>query len=100
MSLSLRPCALSLVLFGASILCAGNATASSSFAFGLSANFATAGINTAIEPVFPLNNGEAPAYNKTRNSGAYNKSLTLDTGVAPPVLTVAASNLRHSRALR
>jgi hypothetical protein len=93
-SLTLRPLALSLALVSVSALCAGSALASGSSAFGLSANFTIGGINTAIEPVNPLNNGVAAAYNKTRNSGAYNKALTLDTGTAPPVLTVAASNLR------
>jgi hypothetical protein len=93
-SLVLRSCALSLALVGASIFCAGDALASGSSAFGLSANFTTGGVNTAIEPVNPLNNGTASVYNKTRNSGAYNKVLPLDTGTAPPVLTVAASNLR------
>jgi hypothetical protein len=85
---------LSLALVGVSTLCAGSALASSSSAFGLSANFTVGGINTAIEPVNPLNNGTAAVYNKTRNSGAYSTALTLDTGTAPPVLTVAASNLR------
>jgi hypothetical protein len=69
--LVLRSCALSLTLVGASAFCAGGALASGSSAFGLSANFTTGGVNTAIEPVNPLNNG-----------------------AAPPVLTVAASNLR------
>jgi len=90
----LRACALSFALVGVSAFCAGGALASGSSAFGLSANFTTAGVNTAIEPVNSLNNGTASVYNKTRNSGAYNKVLPLDTGTAPPVLNVAASNLR------
>ena len=68
--------------------------ASTSSAFGLSANFTIGDINTAIEPVNPLNNGTAPVYNKTANSGPYNKVLTLDTGAMRPVLTAAASNLQ------
>ncbi len=90
----LRPVALSLAFVTCSAFCAGGALASGSSAFGLSANFTTGGVNTAIEPVNPLNNGAAAVYNKTRNSGAYNKVLPLDTGTAPPVLTVAAKNLR------
>jgi len=93
-SLVLRSCALSLALAGASTFCAGGALASSSSAFGLSANFTTGGVNTAIEPVNPLNNGAEAVYNKSHDSGAYNKVLPLDIGTAPPVLTVAASNLR------
>ena len=90
----LCPLALSLVFVGVSALCAGSALASSSSAFGLSANFAIGGVNTALLPVNPLNNGDAAVYNKTRDSGAYSTALTLDTGTAPPVLTVAASNLK------
>ncbi len=93
-SLILHAGALSLAFVGASAFCAGGALASGSSAFGLSANFTTGGVNTALEPVNPLNNGTAAVYNKTRNSGAYNKVVPLDTGTAPPVLTVAASNLR------
>lgn len=90
----LRPLALSFALAGVSAFCAGKALAAGSSAFGLSANFTVGSTNTAIEPVNPLNNGTAPVYNKTHDSGAYKKVLTLDTGAARPTLTVAASNLR------
>jgi hypothetical protein len=91
---SLRPFARSFALAGVSAFCAGSALAAGSSAFGLSANFTIGSINTAIEPVNLLNNGTAPAYNKTHDTGAYKKVLTLDTGAARPTLTVAASNLR------
>ena len=90
----LRHFAISLAFVGGSAVCMGRASASESLAFGVSANFTTGGVNTALEPVNALNNGTAAVYNKTLNSGAYNKTLTLDIGTAPPVLTVTASNLR------
>jgi len=90
----LRHFAIPLAIVGGSTVCAGSAPAAESAAFGVSANFATGGVNTALEPVNALNNGTAAAYNKTRNSGAYTKTLALDTGAAPPVLTVTAKNLQ------
>jgi hypothetical protein len=71
-------------------LCAAeNASAASGSALGLTANFTTDGVSTAIAPANELGSGTASTYDKTRSIGSYSKVLVLTTdGGFLPALTM------------
>jgi hypothetical protein len=68
---------------------AENASAASASALGLTADFTTDGVSTAIAPVNELGSGTANTYDKTKSIGSYSKLLVLTAdGGSPPTLAV------------
>jgi hypothetical protein len=90
-----HPLALSAILLG--IFAAGGASADGASALGLSANFDTDGVFTALHPANPVSSGTASNYDKTKSLGSYGKTLILTAdGPAPPTLTVDTLTQRSS----
>src|SRR6201989_2761614 len=87
---------LSLAIAGLSAVSARTASASQALASGISANFTVGGIRTTITPVSPVTGGSVSSkYERSANSGAYQKTLLLAAGNTPvPSLAVAAKNFR------
>ena len=81
-----------LALSGAWAQCASAAGAS---ADGISASFTSGGVTTVLNPVNPLKGGTTSTFDKTTNSGAYQKTLLLAAGATPvPSLVVSAKNFQ------
>ena len=78
-----------LFAFSVGLYVAENASAASGSALGLTAEFTTDGVSTAIMPVNELGSGATSTYDKTKGINSYSKTLVLtaDSG-APPTLTV------------
>jgi hypothetical protein len=71
------------------------ARAAGASAFGISASFSSGGATTVINPVNPLKGGTSTTFDKTANSGAYQKTLLLAAGATPvPALVVSAKNFQ------
>jgi hypothetical protein len=76
------------------LLAAGPAFAVGSSAFGLSADLTIGAKETAIGPVNPLNSPRTDSYNKSVNSGTYQKTAVIASGAMAPTLTITADNFR------
>ena len=74
---------------------ADRASAAEASVYGITASFTSGGVTTVINPVNRLSGGTTSSFDKTKNSGAYQKTLILTTGASPvPALVVTAKNFQ------
>jgi hypothetical protein len=93
LSRTLRACCFSGAVLALSGALADAASAAEASVYGISASFTSGGVTTVINPVNRLTGGTTSTFDKTKNSGAYQKMLILSAGATPvPSLVVNAKN--------
>jgi hypothetical protein len=95
LSRTLRAGGFSVAILALSGAWAQVASAAEASVYGITASFTSGGVTTVINPVNRLTGGTTSAFDKTVNSGAYQKMLILSAGAAPvPALVVTAKNFQ------